>query len=78
MPVDPRVPPSPDPRARPWEALSNLERLVKTLEAQLQGKATDSIPVVAVLPAVGRQGRVLMLASDSTIWRDTGTAWTLV
>jgi hypothetical protein len=78
MPIDPRVPPSPDPHARPFEALANLERRVKTLEAQLQGKATDSIPVVAVLPPAGRQGRMMMRASDSSVWKDTGTAWVLV
>jgi len=63
---------------RPYESLSNLERRVKTLEAQVQGKATDSIPVVAVLPTAGRQGRVLMLSSDSTVWKDTGSAWVLL
>jgi hypothetical protein len=58
--------------------MAALERRVTALERQLQGGAVSQIPTVAVLPVAGRQGRVLMLSTDSTVWKDTGSAWVLL
>jgi hypothetical protein len=74
---DPYVPPSANPDVRLLERISSLERTVRTLSSFMQGGTTARIPVVAALPAAGSQGRLLMLASDSSIWKDTGATWTL-
>jgi hypothetical protein len=77
MPIDPAIPPTGSPGVRQAERFAALERRVRSLET---GAAFElgNVPVVAVLPAPGRQGRVLMLSSDSSLWKDTGAAWVLV
>jgi len=78
MPVDPSLPPSIDPERRRAGNLGDLNRRLSILESFLQGGALGQIAVVDALPPAGRQGRILMLASTSAIYKDTGVAWTLV
>jgi hypothetical protein len=85
MPVDPRIPPTGNSGVRQAERFAALERRVRSLET---GAAFElgNVPVVAARPAPGvgpllapgRQGRVVMLSSDSSLWKDTGSAWVLV
>jgi hypothetical protein len=58
--------------------LADLEARVKQLESQLQGGAVLRVPVVTALPTAGSKGRVVMLDSDSLLYRDNGAAWVAV
>ena len=58
--------------------IGQLERQVRNLTMFMQGGVTAQIPVVSSLPPAGRQGRVLMLASTSALWKDDGASWSLV
>jgi hypothetical protein len=85
MPIDPAIPPTGNPGVRQAERFAAIERRLRSLET---GAAFElgNVPVVAALPAPGqgpqiapgRQGRIVMLALDSSLWKDTGTAWVLV
>lgn len=75
MPVDPAQPPRLSGAGRDAERIASLERRLRALETQLQGGATSAIPVVAALPAAGREGRLLKLASGG-VYVDTGSGWT--
>lgn len=71
MPIDPAIPRTGGATERVFERLAALERRIAVLEAN------SALPVVAALPAAGRAGRVVMLASDGKLYRDTGAAWIL-
>lgn len=75
MPVDPAIPPAIDPQRRLAEALGELRRRVTALEAV---GTLGQIAVVDALPAGQRKGRLVMLSTDNTIYKDTGTAWVAV
>lgn len=75
MPVDPAGLPSRDPQERLLERLAALEREVRSLTALVNGGAAGQIPVVQTLPAAGRAGRLVFLASDGKVYKDTGAAW---
>jgi hypothetical protein len=75
MPLDPRVPLPDDPMSRFADRIAGLERELRDLKQFMQGGVTAQIPVVAALPAAGRQGRLLMLASTSAIYKDNGSSW---
>lgn len=78
MPVDPAQPPSLDAGARVFQRLADLERKIGAVEQYLQGGSTQQLPVVAVLPTAGREGRVVKVAGDNRLWVDTGAAWAAV
>ena len=78
MPVDPAIPPSADPQQRQAQKLANLESRLSALERVLQGGVLGQIAVVSALPAGQRQGRLVMLAADGVIYKDTGTVWVAV
>lgn len=75
MPVDPAALSAPDPALRQAQSIANLERRVRILEGQLQGRSVDGFPVVPALPAFGREGRALVLSTDHKLYVDSGTAW---
>lgn len=75
MPLNPAIPPPDDPMSRFADSLANLDRRLRNIEAFMQGGVTSQIPVVAALPAAGRKGRLLMLASTSAIYKDNGSSW---
>jgi len=75
MPVDPAIPPSSDPQQRQAQKFANLESRLAALERVLQGGVLGQIAVVDALPAGQRQGRIVMLSSDSVVYKDTGVAW---
>jgi hypothetical protein len=77
-PLDPNRPPSGDPGSRVADRLAALERRLRTLEGMLSGGATQQIPVVDNLPPAGRLGRLVVLAGDSRVFRDTGSSWVAV
>ena len=77
MPVDPAIPPAGSGEQRLQERVAQLERRLAALEQFLSGGGVQ-IPVVSALPTHGRQGRLLILASDGQIYKDTGSAWTVV
>lgn len=78
MPVDPAAPPPSTEAARLADRIGQLERQVRNLTSFMQGGVTAQIPVVSSLPPPGRQGRILMLASTSAVWKDDGASWSLV
>lgn len=78
MPVDPAAPPPSTEAARLADRIGQLERQVRNLTMFMQGGVTAQVPVVSSLPPAGRQGRVLMLASTSALWKDDGASWSLV
>ncbi len=78
MPVNPEIPAARDPGARVAERLAAVERDLREIRSVLQGGAVAQVPVVPVLPAAGRQGRVVMLATDTNLYKDTGSAWVIV
>jgi hypothetical protein len=78
VPVDPYRPPSLDSGARVYDRLADLEQRLRNIEAYLQGGTVQQVPVVAALPAAGREGRVLKVSGDSRLWVDTGVAWEAV
>lgn len=75
MPVDPAALPSSTPDGRLAERLASLERQLRTLTSLANGGAAGQIPVVAALPASGREGRLVKLAGGG-VYVDTGAAWT--
>lgn len=74
MPIDPAIPPAGTPDARLADRVAQLERQLRALEQFLAGGGVQ-IPVVTALPTAGRQGRLLILASDGKIYKDSGAAW---
>jgi hypothetical protein len=77
-PIQPGRPPATSHDARVAERLAALERRVRTLEAYFSGGSTQQVPLVQSLPSPGRKGRLVMLAGDGKVYRDTGAAWTAV
>lgn len=77
-PLNPRRPPSGTPEGRTADRLAALERRFKTLEGSYSGGASMTIPVVTSLPTAGRKGRLVILDSDSKLWRDNGSSWVAV
>jgi hypothetical protein len=57
------------------DGLAALERRIRTLEGYLSGGTVQQVPVVLNLPTAGRKGRLVILDSDSKLYRDTGTSW---
>ncbi len=78
MPVDPAIPPPVHPDARLHERIAALERIVRTLSAYLNGGSVQQAPVVSALPAAGRQGRLVILSTDSKLYRDNGSSWVAI
>lgn len=82
------LPPANPARAHPMThderiatRLAALERHVRTLEQYISGGSTQQIPVVDVLPAAGRKGRIVIYTGSGTpdrLWRDNGALWVAV
>lgn len=75
MPLDPRLPPPDDVLSRFADRVAALERQMRDLQSFMQGGVLSQIPVVTALPAAGRKGRLVMLASTSAIYKDNGSSW---
>lgn len=75
MALNPALPEPTGQAQRLVTEVAALMRRVETLERALQGGTASAHPVVDALPAAGRAGRVLMLASDGKLYADTGAAW---
>lgn len=75
MPHDPRLPPPDDAMSRLADRLAAVERKQRDMEQFMQGGVTAAIPVVTALPAAGRKGRLVMLASTSAVYKDNGSSW---
>jgi hypothetical protein len=75
MPLDPAMPPAGDLTGRFNERIAALERKARNVESWLQGGTTQQFPVVTVLPTAGRQGRAVVLSSDSKLYIDNGSTW---
>ncbi len=73
--ADPFAPLNPEPGAQVWQRLAALERKLRELETSTVAAA---IPVVAALPAAGREGRVMKVSGNPSLWLDTGAAWVAV
>lgn len=67
-----------DPLQKAYARIADLERRVANLERMLNGGAASQLPVYSALPTAGRQGRIVILATDGKIYRDTGAAWVAV